>query len=376
MRNPTTIEPVPGRTDEMIINMGPQHPATHGVLKVVIGLDGERITRAVPHIGFLHRNHEKIEEARTYTQIISYTDRMDYVSGLQNELPFILAVEDLLGVEVPPRAKLIRTIFFELFRIASHLVWLGTGMLDLGAITPFLYTFRDREKILEITEKTAGARMLPNYFTFGGVRRDVHPDFFKDVAAFLDFFETRLPDYYALVLDSPVFQARAVGVGVLSKERAIARGASGPVIRASGVPYDVRKAEPYDAYPELEFEIPTREEGDVYARFWVRFKEMEESVKIIRQALEKVPKTGPYKGKVPPRVKPKPGARYRAVEIARGHLGAYVVSDGSEYPARIKHRSPSFANLQLIPDLFVGARFADAIAILSSLDPVFGEVDR
>ncbi len=374
MRGPTQILPT-DRADEMLINMGPQHPATHGVLKVVIGLEGERVTRAVPHIGFLHRNHEKIEEARTYPQIITYTDRMDYVSGLQNELPFILAVEDLLGVEVPDRAKYLRVIFFELYRLASHLVWLGTGMLDFGAITPFLYTFRDRERILEIVEKTAGARMLPNYFTFGGVRRDVHPDFFKDVADFLDFFEKRLPDYYALVLDSPVFQARAVGVGVLPKERAIARGASGPVLRASGVAYDVRKAEPYDAYPEIEFEVPVREEGDVYARFWVRFKEMEESIKIIRQAIEKTPKVGPYKGKVPARMKVK-GSRYRAVEISRGHLGAHVVGDGTDRPYRIKHRSPSFANLQLIPDLLVGARFADAIAILSSLDPVFGEVDR
>ncbi|WP_457637378.1 NADH-quinone oxidoreductase subunit D [Oceanithermus sp.] len=370
-----SLEPVPGRTDEMVVNMGPQHPATHGVLRVVIGLEGERIVRAVPHIGYLHRNHEKIEEARTFWQVIPYTDRMDYVSGTQNELPVILAVEDLLGIEVPDRAKQIRTIFFELFRIASHLVWMGTAMLDLGAITPFLYTFWDREIILGIVEKTAGARMLPNYYTLGGVRRDVHPDFFKDVADFVDHLERRMPDYEHLVLENPIVHARTKGVGVLSKERAIARGVSGPVLRASGVAYDVRKAFPYDAYPEVEFEIPTSPDGDTYARFWVRFQEIYQACKIIRQLLEKTPKTGPYKGKAPARLKVN-GERYRAVENSRGELGVYVVGDGTDKPYRIKHRGAAFGNLQVIPDLFIGAKFSDAIAILSSLDPVFGEIDR
>lgn len=371
-----SLEPVPGRSDEMIVNMGPQHPATHGVLRVVLGLEGERITRAVPHIGYLHRNHEKIEEARTYPMVIAYTDRMDYVSGTQNELPFVLAVEDMLGIEVPDRAKKIRTMFFELYRLASHLVWMGTAMLDLGAISPFLYTFWDREIILGIVEKTAGARMLPNYYTFGGVRRDVHPDFFKDVADFLDHMERRMVDYEHLVLESPVVHARTIGVGVLSKERAVARGVSGPVLRASGVAYDVRKAFPYDAYPDVEFEIPTSPDGDTYARFWVRFQEMYQSIRILRQLVELTPKTGPYKGKAPARIKPPAGERYRAVENSRGELGVLVVSDGSDKPYRVKHRGAAFSNLQIVPDLFEGAKFSDAIAILASLDPVFGEIDR
>ncbi len=374
--NPTQLEHVEGRSDEMLINLGPQHPATHGVLKVVLGVDGERVTRAVPHIGFLHRNHEKLEEVRTYPQVLPYTDRMDYVSGMQNELPVCLAVEDLLGVEVPLRAKYIRTILFELSRIASHLVWIGTYMLDLGAITPFLYCFRDRELILDIIETTTGARLLPNYFTYGGVRRDHHPRMLDDISNFLNFFEKKLPEYEALTIDAPVFQARTVGVGILGPQVAINHGVTGPNLRGSGIPWDLRIDEPYDAYPFLELEACVEYGCDAYSRSRARFREFRQSIDLIRQAIRACPKTGPYLPKMP-RLKPAAGVeRYRAAEISRGHLGVYVISDGTEKPWRIKHRSPSFVTLQALEDMFVGSKFADAIAILGSIDIVLGEVDR
>jgi NADH-quinone oxidoreductase subunit D len=372
---PTVLEPVPGRSEEMVVNLGPQHPATHGVLKIVLGVDGERITRAVPHIGFLHRNHEKIEESRTYEQVFPYLDRMDYVSGLQNELPYCLVVEELAGIEVPERARYIRTTMFELNRIISHLVWIGTYMLDLGAITPFLYAFRDREMALDIVERTTGGRMLPNYFTFGGVRRDVHPRFWRDIVEFVSYFETVLPEYEALTINSPIFQMRTIGVGYLAPEVAVDHGVSGPNLRASGMPLDLRKDQPYDAYPELEFEVLTEEGGDAWSRAKVRFKELTQSIDLIRQCAEKAPRTGPFKGRG--RVKIDEGVgRYRAAEISRGQLGVYLYSNGGAGPYRSKHRSPSFTNLQVIPDLFVGQKFSDAIAILGSIDIVLGEVDR
>jgi NADH-quinone oxidoreductase subunit D len=374
--NPTQIERTPGRSDEMIINLGPQHPATHGVLKVVLGVDGERVTRAVPHIGFLHRNHEKLDEVRTFPQCIPFADRMDYVSGMQNELAQVLAVEEMLGIEVPERAKYIRTIFFELSRISSHLVWIGTYMLDLGAITPFLYAFRDREMILDIIERTAGARLLPNYYTFGGVRRDHHPRLFEDILDFLAHFESKLHEYEALTIDAPVFQARTVGVGVLDPQVAINHGVSGPNLRASGVPYDLRRSHPYDAYPELDFEIIVEHGCDAYSRSRARFREFRQSIAILRQAIAQCPRTGLSAGKVG-RLRPPAGMEhYRAVEISRGELGTYIIADGSEKPFRMKHRSPSFVTLQALPDMFVGSKFSDAIAILGSIDIVLGEVDR
>lgn len=372
---PTALEPVQGRTDEMIVSLGPQHPATHGVLQIVLGVDGERVTKAVPHIGFLHRNHEKIEESRTYAQVLPYLDRMDYVSGLQNELGFCLVVEELSGIEVPERAKYIRTAMFELNRIISHLVWIGTYMLDLGAITPFLYAFRDREKALDIIERTCGARLLPNYFTFGGVRRDVHPQFWRDIVAFVDYFETVLPEYEALTIDAPIFQARTKGVGVLTTQVAVNHGITGPCLRASGVPFDLRKDQPYDAYPQLHLEVITRSEGDAWARSKVRFDEFRQSISLIRQCARQAPRTGPFVGRG--RVKIDEGMqRYRAVEASRGQLGIYLWSDGGSGPYRLKHRSPSFTNLQVVPDLFIGQKFSDVISILGSIDIVLGEVDR
>ncbi len=376
MANPTSLERVEGRSDEMLINLGPQHPATHGVLRVVLGVDGERVTRAVPHIGYLHRNHEKLDEVRTFAQCIPYTDRMDYVSGMQNELPLCLAVEDMLGIEVPERAKYIRTILFELNRIASHFIWIGTYMLDLGAITVFLWAMREREFLLDIIERTTGARLLPNYFTFGGVRRDHHPRMLEDILEFLDHFERKLPSYEAVTIDAPVFQARTVGVGVLDPQVAINHGVTGPNLRGSGIPWDLRKDEPYDAYPYLDFE-PCVEYGcDAYSRSRARFREFRQSIAIIRQAIKQYPKVGPYVGKAG-RIKPAAGLeRYRAVEISRGHLGIWLVSDGSEKPFRAKHRSPSFCTLQAMPDMMIGSKFSDAIAILGSVDIVLGEVDR
>lgn len=375
MSGPTTLERVPGKGDEMIVALGPQHPATHGVLQIMLGIDGERVSWAIPHIGFLHRNHEKIEESRSYAQVIPYLDRMDYVSGLQNELPFCLVVEELAGLEVPERARYIRTAMFELNRIISHLVWLGTYMLDLGAITPFLYAFRDREMALDIIERTCGARMLPNYYTFGGVRRDIHPRFWSDVVRFVDYFETVLPEYEALTLDAPVFRARTVGVGVLAGEAAVNYGVTGPCLRASGVAFDLRKDQPYDAYPELNFSVITRTEGDAWARSKVRFDEFRQSIDLIRQCAEKAPRTGLFVGRG--RVKIEAGgARYRAVEASRGALGVYLCSDGGPGPYRSKYRSPSFTNLQVVPELFRGQRFSDVITILGSIDIVLGEVDR
>lgn len=375
MKGPTRLEPTPGSSDEMVVNLGPQHPATHGVLQIVIGVDGERVTRAVPHIGFLHRNHEKIEESRSYAQVIPYLDRMDYVSGLQNELAYCLVIEELTGIEVPERGKYLRTAMFELNRIISHLVWIGTYLLDLGAITPFLYAFRDREKALDIIEKTCGARLLPNYFTFGGVRRDIHPDFWSDLRRFVDYFERVVPEYEALTTGAPVFEARTRNVGVLPREVAINHGVTGPNLRASGVAVDLRKDQPYDAYPNLDFTVLTRDEGDAWARSKLRVDEMYQSIDLLRQCIRKAPRTGPYQGKG--RIKIEAGAqRYRAVEASRGQLGVYLYSDGGPGPYRSKHRSPSFTVLQLIPDLFVGQRFSDVIAILGSIDIVLGEVDR
>lgn len=375
LTSPTALERVPGKPGEMVVNLGPQHPATHGVLQIVLGIDGERVSWAVPHIGFLHRNHEKIEEARSYEQVLPYLDRMDYVSGLQNELAYCLVVEELAGIEVPERAKYIRTALFELNRIISHLVWVGTYMLDLGAITPFLYAFRDRELALDIVERTAGARMLPNYFTFGGVRRDVHPSFWRDMVAFADHFEPLIAEYEALTVEAPVFQARTVGVGELEPSLAINHGVSGPNLRASGVALDLRKDQPYDAYPELEFEVIVRKEGDAWARSKVRLDELKQSLVLIRQCAEKAPRTGPIKGRG--RVKIEDGQqRYRAVEASRGQLGVYLYADGGSGPYRSKHRSPSFVNLQVVPDLFKGQKFSDVISILGSIDIVLGEVDR
>ncbi|MEZ4607456.1 MAG: NADH-quinone oxidoreductase subunit D [Deinococcales bacterium] len=371
----TGLEPLPHQTNTMVVNLGPQHPATHGVLQIVLGIDGERVTSATPHIGFLHRNHEKIEESRSYEQVIPYLDRMDYVSGLQNELAYVLAVESLSGIDVPDRAKYIRTALFELNRVISHLVWLGTYLLDLGAITPFLYAFRDREKALDIIERTCGARMLPNYFTFGGLRRDIHPQFWHDLVDFCAYFENILPEYEALTIEAPVFKARTQGVGLMSKELAINHGISGPNLRASGVNHDLRKDQPYDAYPYLEFEVISRDEGDAWARSKVRFDEFYQSLNLIRQCAYKAPRTGAIKGKG--RVKIDEGQQiYRSVEGSRGQLGVYLMSDGGAGPYRIKHRSPSFVVLQTIPDLFIGQKFADVIAILGSVDVVLGEVDR
>ncbi len=374
--NPTSVERVEGRSDEMLLNLGPQHPATHGVLRVLMGVDGERVTRAIPHIGYLHRNHEKLEEVRTYPMCIPYTDRMDYVSGMQNELPLCLAVEEMLGIEVPERAKYVRTILFELSRIASHMVWIGTYMLDLGAITPFLYAFRDREMILDIIEETAGARLLPNYFTYGGIRRDHHPRMMQDILEFLTWFEKKLPEYEALTIDAPVFQARTVGVGVLDPQVALNHGVTGPNLRGSGIGWDLRKDDPYDAYPHLDFEVCVEYGCDAYSRSRARYREFRESIKIIRQAIAMCPKGGAYLPKLP-RLKPVAGMeRYRAVEISRGHLGVHIVADGSEKPWRSKHRSPSFCTLQALADMAVGSKFSDAIAILGSIDIVLGEIDR
>jgi NADH-quinone oxidoreductase subunit D len=277
---------------------------------------------------------------------------------------------------VPERAKYIRTIFHELNRIGSHFLWLGTYMLDLGAITVFLWAMRDREYVMDLNEKNAGARLLPNYFTFGGVRRDHHPSLFDDVLAFCDHLERKLPEYEALTVDAPVFQARTVGVGVLDPQLAINHGVSGPNLRGSGVPRDLRKSDPCDAYPYLDFE-PIVEHGcDAYSRSRVRLREFRQSIDLLRQAVAQCPRTGPHVGKAG-RIRPPAGMEhYRGADTSRGELGVYIISDGSEKPFRMKHRSPSFCTLQALPDMMVGSKFSDAIAILGSIDIVLGDVDR
>lgn len=374
--NPTSLEPVAGRTDEMLVNLGPQHPATHGVFKVLLGVDGERVTRCVPEMGFLHRNHEKLDEERTFQQCIPYADRMEYVSSLHNELLLCLAVEETLEIEVPERAKYIRTILFELNRIASHLVWIGTYMLDLGAITVFLWAFRDREMVLDINERTTGARMLPNYYTFGGVRRDHHPRLLEDALAFCEWFEKKLPEYAAVTIDAPVFQMRTVGIGVLDPGVAINHGVSGPVLRGCGIPRELRRDDPYDAYPDLEFEPCVEYGSDVYSRSRVRFREFYQSIDLIRQAVARCPRTGPVQGKVGRLRFPAGTSRYRAVESSRGELGVHIIGNGTEKPHRMKWRSPGFVNLQVLSDMVVGSKFSDAISILGAMDIVLGDIDR
>lgn len=363
------------RTEEFLINVGPQHPSTHGVFRVVLGLEGEKVVSVEPHIGYLHRGVEKIAENRTYHQFIPYTDRMDYVGAMLSNWAYVRAVEKLAGIEVPPRAEYIRVIVGELQRIASHLVSLGTGGLDAGAFTFFLYAFREREEILRLFEKICGARLTYSYFRFGGVSRDINSEFEKGVRKFLKTFPSKLDEYRELLFENPIFLRRTKGVGVLPAEVALEAGASGPVLRGSGVARDLRKIEGYSVYKDFEFLVPTGKNGDSWDRFWVRLEEMRQSAEIIRQALDGLPE-GDFQTPVPRYLSPPPGEAYAAVEGTKGELGFYVVSDGSFKPYRLKVRSPAYANLALLPYLLTGSQLADFPIILGSLDPVFGEVDR
>ena len=361
--------------DELVINMGPQHPSTHGVLRVKLKLDGERVVGSECVIGYLHRGVEKIAENRTYQQFAPYVDRMDYVSAVSNGLGYCEAVEKLLVVEAPPRARVIRTILTELQRIASHLLWLGTHALDIGALTPLYYCMREREEILKICEKYCGARLTTHAFRIGGLQYEAYDTLEKDVERFCEDFEGRIQEYSDLLTGSSIWIGRTRNVGLLNSADCIALGASGPVLRASGVKWDLRKALPYAAYDQYKFEIPVGTRGDTYDRYMVRLEEMRQSRLICLQAIENIP-AGPITARVGKVLKPPVGEVYHAIEGPKGILGYYIVSDGSTQPYRIRIRPPSFINLQALDKMIRGHLVTDVVAIIGTLDIVLGEVDR
>ena len=397
----TTVETPTGAAQTMVLNMGPQHPSTHGVLRIVLDLEGEIVVKAKAHIGYLHTGIEKSCEAKTYSQAITLTDRLDYLAPLSNNLCYCMAVEKLLGLEIPKRAQYIRVLLTELTRCASHLVWLGTHAIDLGAMSVFLYCFREREEILKIFELVSGQRMMTSYFRIGGLALEPPPGWLDRIRRFIDVFPSRVAEYENLLTHNRIWMGRTQGVGILSADDAIALGVSGPTLRGSGVAYDVRKFFPYSSYEEFDFDVPVQTAGDCYARYLVRIAEIRESIRIVRQVMEKVPAEGPIRsdapGIVPPSREemktsiegliyhfkiytegfaPPPGEVYQAIESPRGELGFFVASDGSAKPYRVKVRAPSFVNLQAVPKLIEGRLIADAVACIGTTDIVLGEVDR
>jgi NADH-quinone oxidoreductase subunit D len=395
-----TFERHPGRPDLVTVNMGPSHPATHGVLRLVLQLDGERVVRCVPHLGYLHRGMEKIAENRTYLQFIPYTDRMDYLSPLAANVGFALAVEELLGVRVPPRCEAIRVLCCELARIGSHQLWLGTHALDLGAATVFFHTFKDREWHYDLVEELCGARLTTSFTRVGGVMHDVTGGWLERLGAFAAAMPARIDEYESLLTGNTIWLQRTQGVGRLTREQAIAHGMTGPSLRATGVEHDLRRARPYSGYERYEFDIPVGTEGDIYDRYLVRLEEMRQSVRILQQALRAIP-DGPVNVDDPKIfLPPKPrtlqgmeelihqfmlvtegfacpsGEVYHSTEVPKGELGFYIVSTGGSAPYRLRIRSPSLNNISALPLLVEGGLIADVIANIASLDPVMGEVDR
>ncbi|HXW89659.1 MAG TPA: NADH-quinone oxidoreductase subunit D [Terriglobales bacterium] len=362
-------------SNELILNMGPQHPATHGVLRVILKLDGEKVLGAECVIGYLHRGVEKIGENRTYAMFNPYVDRMDYVAAVSNGLGYCETVEKLLAVEAPPRANYIRVILTELNRLASHMLWLGTHALDIGAMTPLFYTFRDREEILKIFEKYCGARLTTHAFRIGGCLYETYDGFERDVKKFVDGVPAKIDEYEELLTSNRIWVERTKNVGKLGAADCKALGVTGPVLRASGVQWDVRKALPYAAYPDFDFEIPVGANGDTYDRYIVRMQEMRQSLRILRQAVEGIPE-GPIMAKVPKVIKPPAGEIYHSIEAPKGELGYFIVSDGSTQPYRVRVRPPSFVNLQALDVMVRGQLVADVIAVIGTLDIVLGEVDR
>jgi NADH-quinone oxidoreductase subunit D len=387
----------------MTINMGPQHPATHGVLRVALELDGETIVNAKPVVGYLHTGMEKQAEYKTYTQSIPQTDRMDYLAPMSNNLAFCLAVEKLIGIEAPPRAQHARVLLTELTRLASHLVWLGTHAMDIGAMTVFFYCFREREEILAMYDQVCGARLTATYFRVGGLAQDLPDGFLERAQRFVDELPAHIAEYEKLLTGNPIWLARTKGVAVLSKEEAIALGVTGPVLRGSGVKWDLRKAMPYCGYEQYDFEIPTGEAGDAFDRYLVRLEEMRQAAHICQQAIRRLSEIGPgdyrlrdYKYVLPPKEQvktsmealihhfkivahgffPPKGEAYHAIENPKGELGFYFVSDGSPRPWRMKVRSPSFVNLQALAPMVRGRLVADVITAIGTLDIVLGEIDR
>ena len=376
-------------SDEMIVSMGPQHPSTHGVLKLELRLDGEIVREAIPHIGYLHRCFEKHAENLSYEQIVPFTDRLDYIASMNQNWGFCLAVEEMLTTDpskfesVPERAEYLRVLAGELNRIASHLLAFGTYGMDIGAFTPFLYAFRDREKILFLFEKLCGARLTYNYIRVGGVSRDLPPGLLDDVSDFLDYFEPKIDEYNALLTNNKIFIERTAGVAVMDEKMTINYGASGPNLRGAGRKWDLRKDEPYSIYDQFDFEIPIGEEipslgivlGDCWNRYMVRMDEMKESVKILRQLINKEWPEGPIMASMKA-IRPPEGEVYSRSEAPRGELGFYIISDGSAKPVRVKVKSPCFAALSALSELSRGLMLADIIAIIGSIDIVMGEVDR
>ncbi|NOZ03351.1 MAG: NADH-quinone oxidoreductase subunit D [FCB group bacterium] len=365
----------------MVLNIGPQHPSTHGVLRLKVKTDGEIVSEITPIIGYLHRCFEKHCENLSYEQVIPYTDRCDYIASMNNNFGYVVAVEELMGIEVPERVEYIRVIMAELNRIASHLLALGTYGLDIGAFTPFLYMFRDRERILDLFEMTCGARLLYNYMWVGGLSHDLPVGFVEAAYDFLDYFEPQVKEYNDLLTYNKIFIERTADIGVLPAEVAINYGVTGPNLRGSGVAWDLRKAEPYSVYDRFEFDIPVGKGlvgsvGDCWDRYWVRVQEMLESVKIIRQALQKMPSEGDVHAALPKKVRPPKGSIYKRTESPRGDLGYYIISSGKPVPFRIKMRSPAFTALCVLDEIARGWMISDVLAILGSLDIVLGEIDR
>jgi NADH-quinone oxidoreductase subunit D len=364
------------KMEEFLLNVGPQHPSTHGVLRLVVALEGEVIKRCDPDLGYLHRTFEKISESRNYQQIVPFTDRMDYLGSMNANWGVAVAVEKLARIEVPERAEYLRVIVSELNRIASHLMWMGAFGADIGAVTAFLYGFRERELILDMFEEICGSRLTYGYIRVGGVAEDITPKFEKLTREFLDILPGKLEDYHNLITGNPIFVERTKGVGSITLEEAISYGVTGPMLKACGMPWDLRKEEPYSVYPKFDFDIPVYYNGDCFDRFRVRMDEMVESAKIVRQALDGLPE-GDYKVKKLARnIKPPVGDVYVRQEAPRGEYGVYMESDGSVRPSRVKYRTPSFSNLSILPLMTAGWKIADLVAILGSVDIVLGDVDR
>jgi len=390
----------PGQDRTMILNMGPQHPSTHGVLRVLLEIDGETVVRMMPDIGYLHTGIEKTCEAKFYQQVVPLTDRIDYLCPMTNNLCYVLAVEKLLGLEIPPKAQWLRVLLNELTRINSHLVWLGTHAMDIGALTVFLYCFREREEILRMFEMVSGQRMMTSYFRVGGIALEPPLGFFDRVRDFAGYFPERIDQYENLLTGNPIWMMRTKGVAVMSAEDAIGLGATGPTLRGSGVDIDLRRDMPYSSYEKFQFKVPVSQEGDVFARYMCRVQELRESTEIVRQALDGMPE-GPIKADAPGVVLPDrekmktqmesliyhfkiitegfavpAGEVYQAVESPRGEMGYYIVSDGTAKPYRVHMRSACFANLQTLPTMCEGRLLADVVAAIGSIDIVLGEIDR
>ena len=388
------------KDQHMVLNMGPQHPSTHGVLRLVLEIDGEIIVRLYPEIGYLHTGIEKTCEAKFYQQVVPLTDRVDYLGPMANNLCYCLAVEKLLQLEIPEKGQWIRVLLTELTRLNSHLIWLGTHAMDIGALTVFLYTFREREEILRIFEMVSGQRMMTSYFRIGGLAMEPPLDMFARIQAFINTFPEKIDEYSNLLTGNPIFVNRLKGVGYLSKEDAIALGVTGPVMRASGIDFDLRRDMPYSSYEKFHFKVPTSTDGDVWARYLLRFEEMRESTKIIQQALDGMPE-GPIKADAPKIVLPDrekmktqmeslihhfkivtegfavpAGEVYQGIESGHGQMGYYVVSDGTAKPYRVHMRYPSFATLQALETMCKGQMIADVVAVIGSIDIVLGEIDR